>query len=98
MPAGTELTNTEYWIPAASDNAQLAAIQAQLSQLSEDNEEFKSEVTSAINSFGATGLASFDVVSGTIVMGFLSGRNLTCLKSIATLPAGNDFSAVYKYF
>ena len=97
VPAGTELTNTEYWVPAASYNAQLAAIQAQLSQLSEDNEEFKSEVTSAINSFGATGLASFDVVSGTIVMGFLSGRNLTCLKSIATLPAGNDFCAVFKY-
>lgn len=30
VPAGTPLTNTEYWIPAASYNAQLAAIQAAL--------------------------------------------------------------------
>lgn len=30
VPAGTQLTNTEYWIPAAMFNAQLAAIMAQL--------------------------------------------------------------------
>lgn len=30
VPAGTPLTNTEYWIPAATFNAQLAQIQAQL--------------------------------------------------------------------
>lgn len=30
VPSGTPLTNTEYWVPVASFNAQLAAIQAQL--------------------------------------------------------------------
>ena len=33
VPAGTPLTNTEYWIPAATFNAQLAAIQKQLSAI-----------------------------------------------------------------
>ena len=33
VPAGTELTNTEYWIPVASYNAQLANINKQLAEV-----------------------------------------------------------------
>ena len=40
VPSGTPLTNTEYWIPAATFNAQLAAIQTQLA-----NKADKSAVT-----------------------------------------------------
>lgn len=36
VPAGTELTNTEYWIPAASYNAQLAQIQKGMAQFNTD--------------------------------------------------------------
>lgn len=44
VPAGTELTNTEYWIPAASYNAQLAAIQAQLASLAPQIEQAANDV------------------------------------------------------
>lgn len=36
VPAGTALTDTDYWIQAASYNAQLAAIQGQLNELTSD--------------------------------------------------------------
>lgn len=51
VPAGTPLTNTEYWIPAASYNAQLAQIQAQLAALTGQVETAATNATNAL-SFG----------------------------------------------
>ena len=39
VPAGTSLTNTDYWIPAAQYNAQLAEIQRNLAAIAPDVEE-----------------------------------------------------------
>lgn len=36
VPAGTPLTNTEYWIPVASFNAQVAQVQRQITQIVSD--------------------------------------------------------------
>ena len=36
VPAGTPLTNTEYWIPVASFNAQVAQVQRQVTQIVSD--------------------------------------------------------------
>ena len=46
VPSGTPLTNTEYWIPAASYNAQLAAIQTQLASMSDEISDASDNVTS----------------------------------------------------
>lgn len=53
VPAGTPLTNAEYWIPAAQYNAQLAQIQtnisginAQLTTLADDVANLKNDVSS----------------------------------------------------
>ena len=40
VPSGTPLTNTDYWIPVASFNAQLAAIQGQISDINSDIDSF----------------------------------------------------------
>lgn len=46
VPAGTALTDTEYWIPAASFNAQLAAIQGQLSTMGGEISDTSDAITS----------------------------------------------------
>ena len=51
VPSGTPLTNTEYWIPAASFNAQLASIQTQLEALTGKVDTAAENATSAL-SFG----------------------------------------------
>ena len=45
VPAGTPLTNTDYWIPVASFNAQLAAIQQQLGSVQTDVDSITDKVT-----------------------------------------------------
>ena len=57
VPAGTELTNTEYWIPAASFNAQLAAIQKQLAKLS----------NATLSYGGASDVVSSNLTEGAVV-------------------------------
>ena len=47
VPAGTPLTNTEYWVPVASFNAQLAAIQTQLANKADTSA--LTEVQTALN-------------------------------------------------
>ena len=52
VPSGTPLTNTDYWIPAAQFNAQLAALQKQYSELSALYESLNSameELESTLN-------------------------------------------------
>lgn len=41
VPSGTPLTNTEYWIPVASFNAQLSHIQEQVSTLTNDIDTYR---------------------------------------------------------
>lgn len=58
VPAGTELTDTEYWIPVASYNAQLAAIQSTLGMIT----PFDTEPTAGSQK-GITSNAVYEAVS-----------------------------------
>ena len=48
VPAGTPLTDTEYWIPAALFNAQLAALQKSINDLLGEYSEFTENVESQL--------------------------------------------------
>lgn len=62
VPSGTPLTNTEYWIPAASYNAQLAAIQRQMSALSTAVAEETARATNAENEINQKATSAYPVV------------------------------------
>ena len=66
VPSGTPLTNTDYWIPVASFNAQLSTIQSQIgtveNSLAEEVERATSAETSlSMNTAGSINLASLGV-------------------------------------
>lgn len=62
VPSGTPLTNTEYWIPAASYNAQLTEIQRQISALSSSVTEETERATNRENEIEQKTTAAYPVV------------------------------------
>lgn len=44
VPSGTPLTNTDYWIPVASYNAQLSQIQQQMGQISQSVDQIETDL------------------------------------------------------
>lgn len=62
VPSGTPLTNTEYWIPAASYNAQLTEIQRQISALTSSVTEETERATNRENEIEQKTTAAYPVV------------------------------------
>lgn len=95
VPAGTELTNTEYWIPAATYNAQLAAIQAQLAEVTPEVKSLSTQVTGIVDGIprsmtvslanigGKEGDETFD--NATIIESYMAEHPMTNLY----VPTGN---------
>lgn len=89
VPAGTLLTNTEYWIPAASYNAQLAQLQKGMSALQGDMSNLETDLggkaptnhASADITYGVATAANYGHVKLTDVAG--SG---TASDGMATTP------------
>lgn len=62
VPSGTPLTNSEYWIPAASYNAQLTEIQRQISGLSTSVTEETERATNRENEIEQKTTAAYPVI------------------------------------
>lgn len=97
VPAGTPLTNTDYWIPVASFNAQLAQIQTQLSQIQTQFESLTGQVEAAATN--ATTALSFgnDLVSLNSAIGLdATGVDWSFMPTVISwLNACNDGKVVY---
>lgn len=95
VPAGTPLTDEDYWIPAADFNAQISNLQGSVDDLVTEFDNFKSDVTQTIDKVHTGFLgATINPDENTLDFVYTSDfENITRVKSIAnplsTLPASD---------
>lgn len=97
VPSGTPLTDTEYWIPAATFNAQLAAIQKQLPSIQAQVEALTGQVeTAATNATNALAFGN-DLVSLNSAIGLdATGVDWSFMPTVISwLNACNEGKVVY---